>query len=58
VLLVKLFPYILFERYIYILAFEMASRGTSTVPIVSANLAILAFFDVSEAVVVWRKSPM
>ena len=54
----KLFPYILFERYIYILAFEMASRGTSTVPIVSANLAILAFFDVSEAVVVWRKSPM
>jgi len=32
-----LFPYILFEKYIYMLALKMARQGTSTVPIVSAH---------------------
>jgi len=30
--LIKFLLYLLFEKYIYILALEMASRGTSTVP--------------------------
>ena len=37
----KLLPYILFENYIYILALEMATQGTSTVPIVSAHFRSL-----------------
>jgi len=36
-----LLPYILFEKYIYILAVEMASPGNSTVPIVSAHFPFL-----------------
>jgi len=35
--LVKMLPYIIFEKYIYILALEMASPGVSTVPIASAH---------------------
>jgi len=35
--LIKLLPYILFEKYIYILAVGMTSQGTSTVAIVSAH---------------------
>jgi len=35
--LIKLLPYILFEKYNYILALEMANPGTSTVPVVSAH---------------------
>jgi len=39
--LTKLFPRILFEKYIYILALEMVIHGTSTVPIVSAHFRSL-----------------
>jgi len=35
--LVKMLPYIISEKYIYILALEMASPGVSTVPIASAH---------------------
>jgi len=35
--LIKLLPYILVEKYIDILALELASQGTSTVPVVSAH---------------------
>ena len=34
--MIKLLPYILIEKYIYILPLEMATQGTDTVPIVSA----------------------
>jgi len=43
--MVKLLPYILFEKYINILALEMASQsamqGTGTVPIASTHLLLL-----------------
>jgi len=35
--LIKLLPCILFEKYINILALEMAAQGTGTVPMVSAH---------------------
>jgi len=38
---IKLPLYILVEKYIYILALEMASYGTSTVPIASAHFRFL-----------------
>jgi len=43
--LIILLPYILFEKNIYILALEMASPGTSTVPIVSAHFRSLLIKD-------------
>jgi len=39
--LIKSFPYILFEKCSYILALEMASPGTGTVPVVSAHFRSL-----------------
>jgi len=38
VLLIKLLPYILFEKYIYILEWKWPAKGTCTVSIVSAQL--------------------
>jgi len=39
--LIKLLPYILFENYIYILAFEMVSPGNQHCAIVSAQVRSL-----------------
>ena len=39
----KLLPYILFQKYIYILASEMASPGKGTVPVVSAHFRSLSW---------------
>jgi len=40
-----LLPYILFEKYIYILAPEIASQGTTTVPVVSGTLSVPIAFN-------------
>jgi len=37
----KLLPYILFQKYIHILALKMASPGNGTVPVVSARFRSL-----------------
>ena len=41
----KLFPYFLFEKYVYILALKWPAQRTGTVPIVSAHFRSLILFS-------------
>jgi len=45
--------YILFEKYIHILALEMTSHGTGTAPIGSAHFRSLSIYFVNKLLKYW-----